>query len=380
MPHRQGLSSMTFGSDNSADRPMPRSSGLQWSTLCAALAATVLLAACEETGPTVVSASESARVGGMEVSVTDHELRVPEVSNDGRIHTYDEPVMAVTVSLTNRGKDAFRYSPPHGANQLSEATTPLLYFAPEGEQSTVPPATKQTIAGVSLQKGHFQGQVTNPVTIAPGDSVEDVFLFEVPERSPAELIFSVPPAMHRGDLPVLIRMQFESSEPTGPEVYSSGEAVELDGVQFKVTGSEADYLKLEHSSQGEGYSSDPALVVNYSITNNTDEPVTYRPGHRDVAGRRVASVTSEQSTYARLKFSGSTTVEGQITEDTTIKPGESVEDFSIFERPGESVSELRFTFPASRFGRDSLVRYDLSYEYQELEVPEPLRDDGDDDE
>jgi hypothetical protein len=349
-------------------------------TLCASIAVVLLLAACEEPGPTVVSASESARVGGMEISVTDYELRIPEVSNEGRIHTYDEPVMAVSVSLTNRGKEAFRYAPAHGASQLSEATTPLLYYAPQGDQASIPPANKQTIAGVSLEKGEFAGQVTDPVTVAPGDSVEDVFLFEVPETSPAELIFSVPPAMHRADLPVLFRLNFEAQEPEGPKVYSVGESVDLDSVRFAVTGAEAGYVKLEHASQGEGFSSDPVFKVLYKITNDSEQPVTYRPGHRDVAGRRVATLEGEQTTYARLKFSGSTTVEGQITEETSIKPGESIEDFSIFERPGESASSLRFTFPASRIGRNSLIRYDLSYTYEELEVPEPLRNDGEDDE
>jgi hypothetical protein len=65
---------------------------------------------------------------------------------------------------------------------MSELTTPLLYLDP-GAEAKLPPATKTIINGVYLPKGALDGQITRSMSVAAGESLTDVFLFEVPDAT-----------------------------------------------------------------------------------------------------------------------------------------------------------------------------------------------------
>ena len=52
----------------------------------------------------------------------------------------------------------------------------------------------------------------------------------------------------------------------------------------------------------------------------------------------------------------------------------------LFERPGKDVKVLKFEYPASRFERAGILRYNLPYEYEDPEKPEPLQNEDEDEE
>jgi hypothetical protein len=322
---------------------------------------------------------ESVTVKKMAISVKDYEVRKLEIVDGKRTWEYDRPVLAFRVSFKNTGKEPFRYTPTHGSSQMTESTTPLLYSDP-GKKKALPPKNKTPINGVVLEKGAMADQITQSTKIAPGEELTDVFLFEVPGDEQADFIFSVPPSMHPGSMPALFRVPYKKETPEGPKWYGKGSTATLDGVKYTVTTVETAYVKTKNPTDGEGFSSSPVLKVTYEIANDSKEKVTYAPGHEAVSGRRAASLVAGDEKYARVKFGSNTTVVGQKNESAAIEPGASLTDFALFERPSQDVKVLQFKFPASRFGRGGLVRYNLPYSYEEPEKPEPLKKDEEEEE
>ncbi len=338
----------------------------------------LIIAGCQKK-PKVSEVGQAVQTGGIEIAVESSEVRYLEVVEDGQTYEYDEPVLALDVAFTNKGKDQFMYSPTHGTERMTEATSPLLYPAPEGDKP-LPPKSKSPIKGVFLEKGHAKGQITQPTPIKPSETIRDRMLYEVPEAEQAELIFSVPPSMHRGNLPVLFRFSYEYNEPKGPDVYSVGEAAEIEGVTLKVTSAEHAYIETKHPEKGKGYSANPLFRVKYKITNETDEAITYDPGHSALSGRRTEALYADDEAVSRVTFKSSDKVPGWVTDSKTIQPSKTIEDMSLFESPGKEVSSVQFEYPATRFERAGLVRVKLDDTYQKPEKPEPLRksEDGED--
>ncbi|MFB6352303.1 MAG: hypothetical protein ABEK29_11085 [Bradymonadaceae bacterium] len=334
----------------------------------------VVLAAfgCQE-GPKVVSSSESVETGGMTIEVTGYDVRKLEVIDGKRTHEYGKPVLAMKVKLTNNGKKAFRYAPQHGVQQATEANSPLLYYDP-GKGKSIPPSNKSSIniSGVVLEKGHPAGQVPEPTQIKPDQSLTDLYLFKVPDKKQASLILSVPPKVHRGDKPVLFRVPYKEKSPEGLTWHGKDETANFDGIKFTVDNVETTYIEINPSDAKKAYSTDPLLKVGYKIVNDSDETVTYNPGHHARSGRRGAELHAGGEAYARVKFSGNTQIVDQVTNARKLKSGESLTDFSVFERPGKDVKALKFEYPASRFGRGGLVRFNLPYKYKDPEKPEAL--------
>ncbi len=325
---------------------------------------------CEK--PAVTEMGSSVLAGGVEFDVTGYELRYLELSKDGKTIEYSEPVLAISVKATNKGEGAVTYNPSHRSQQMSEASTPLLYLDP-GAEAELPPASKQTINGVYLEKGQLDAQVGSSTTLESGESLTDLFLFEIPEDKKAPLILSLPPSMHRGETPVLVRIPYQYEEPEGPPVHQVGESVEIDGAAFAVESTTTEYVKTEDKSQGEGYSSDPLFKVTYKIENTGEETLTYNPSHRDVAGTRGAALYADGKTIKRVKPAATAIPEGQIDDRTEIEPGKSLTDISLFERPAKDSASVIFEYPANHFGGSGLMRVEIDYEHKDPELPKELK-------
>ena len=333
---------------------------------------------CSE-GPKVAEMGESVTVGGMTIQVQDYQIRRLEVVEDKRTHEYEKSALAIEVKLTNAGKDAIRYTPTHDSQQMTESNSPLLYSDP-GKGKALPPKDKTPIPGVVLERGSLEGQVTTSTSVEPGKSITDLMLFQVPADEQADLIFSVPPSVHRGDKPVLFRIPYKKEKPKGPTWHKVGDGVDMEGVKFSVESVETTYVETEHTSDGKGFSTDPLLKITYKVENTSDEKISYNPGHHAVSGRRGASLLAGQEAIPRVRFSSNTKVVGQTNDSTPVEPGKSLTDFSLFERPGKEIKVLKFKYPASRFERAGLVRFNLPYEYESPEKPEPLKKKEEEDE
>lgn len=340
----------------------------------AALAVVALLGAvgCQE-GPKVAKMGSSVETGDMNIEVTGYDVRKLEIIEGDRTHEYTDPVMAVDVELTNTGKEAFRYVPNHDSETATETSSSLLYYDP-GKEASLPPEDKRPfrINGVTFEKGDFDEQVDGATKVEPGDSLTDVMLFQVPDEKQADLILSLPPSVHRGGKPVLFRIPYQEKTPEGPTWHGRGDTATLDGVGFSVTEVTTEYAELEPSGDAEkAFSNEPVLKVSYELKNESDSPITYNPGHRTVSGRRGAALFGKDNQFPRVRFSN-TSVVGQQTDSRKIKPGAKLKDFSVFERPGKGLEVLKFEYPASRFEREGLVRFNLPYTYETPDKPEAL--------
>jgi hypothetical protein len=254
---------------------------------------------------------------------------------------------------------------------MTEASSPLLYYAPEGSKP-LPPKKKTPMKGVVLEEGALEGQTTTDKKLAAGDSLTDRYLFELPSDKKANLVFSMPPAMHRGTKPALHRISYEYEKPKGPPVRQLGETVAMDGVSLTLDSAQLEYVKLKGSGDETGYSTDPLLKVGYTIKNSSDESVTYRPGHRTTSGPRPPALyaqAEQTQTIPRVKFSSNLSPAGQMQGTTSIEAGASVEDYALFEMPGDNVSGVRFEYPAARFGRSGLLRFQVSLKQRKVPAP-----------
>ncbi|MFB6263777.1 MAG: hypothetical protein ABEL76_09165, partial [Bradymonadaceae bacterium] len=237
----------------------------------------------------------------------------------------------------------------------------------------LPPKSKKIIPGVVLEEGAVPDQIRKTTSIAPDSTVEDLFLFEVPDSKQANLIFSIPPSFHRGTAPILFRLQYEYRQPPGPKVHEIGDEIAFDGVVFRVNAAKLSYAELTHPEKGKGFSDKPVFAVSYTITNESDSSVQYEPGHTAVSGIRAAQLKGPDEFFARKRFPSGMKVVGQTSGSMEIKPSSSTSDVAIFEKPGKGIDTLTFRYPATRFGRSGLVRVRIPYEHEVPKPPKPLR-------
>ena len=325
------------------------------------------LVGCDKPLVGVVGTAQTA--GGIEFKVADYDVRYLEINDGDNTYEYPRPVLRIPISIKNTDEKSFIYSPSHGALQMTEAATPLLYLDP-GEEADLPPTNKNLISGVVLDKGAVEGQVVSSSTLEKGKSLEDVLLFEVPDGA-QKLILSIPPAMHRGKLPLLFRIDFKPVEPKGPKVFAVGQEQDFAGVTFSVTKSEMEYVKTKDAAQGEGFSSDPLFKISYEIKNGSPTAIKFDPGHKAV-NLRGAAIYGADSSFNRVKFAATTMVDGQV-ESSGIEPGKSVTDFVLFEAPPKEVTQVSFEYPASLFGRTGLARFNVPFEWKDVPKPKELQ-------
>jgi hypothetical protein len=334
------------------------------------VAAVVTLVGCEK--PVIGQAGASVEAGGVAFTVNAYDVRMLELTADGETFAYPTPVLVIPVTITNKGQDDLNYSPTHTSPQMSETATPLLYKDP-GAEAKLPPESKATVQSVILSKGALAGQQVLAKVLKPGESVEDLLLFQVP---PAELggklILSLPPTWHRGKVPVLVRMDYAPREATGPRAAKPGEAVAFGKVTFTVNSAQVAYIKLKDSAQGDGYSKEPLLRIDYTVSNGSEEGLSYEPNHR-TQGAAGARLSSDEGSYSRVQFGASAEAVGQVNGKQALAAGGSVKDFVLFELPGDEVKSVVLEVPASLFGAAGIARVKLPYDATKPALPEEMK-------
>lgn len=337
-----------------------------------------ILIGCEDE-PQIYPEDTPAEAGGIQFELADYHIRYLELTDSGETIEYHDPVLAIRLDFNNVGDDNFTYNPTHTSGEMSQARTPLLYDVSDAPlegadgyevdwETFGPPA----ISGVRLEQGRWERQMHSSETVAPGEMVSDYFLFELPDGDSASLLLSIPPAMHRGELPVFIDFNYTRPEPEGPPVYEVGDTIEFDDVTFTVTAVTQEYVGLEDDSEGEGFSNDPVLKIAYTIENTSQEPISYDPAHGDLTGNQGPMVQSLAADFNRVRFPANTDPVGQV-DSVDIEPGETVDDFATFELPGSAAETATFILPASHFDQSGRVRVAFSYEPEEVEEPEELQ-------
>lgn len=341
--------------------------------LTSAACACVLLCltACGEK-PVVAVAGTQAVAGGVAFDVGAYDVIYPEIHEDTQTYQYAQSVMVIPITLTNTTKAPVSYSPTHQAASMSEATTPLLYPDP-GPDAELPPRSKVAIPGVILKEGSMPGQLTKPTTIAPGASIKDVLLFQVPPAVPS-LVLSLPPSFHNGTTPVLFRLPYTPKTPKGPEVSPVGQDLALGDVTLNVSGAVSEYVATNDTANGEGFSSEPLLKVSFTLKNNASEPVLYDPNHKATEGAISPKLYSDkEGVLSRISFGASTTPVGQKSVKVAIEPGQTISDFTIFERPVKDVDSVLLEFPGAVVEQSGLARVKLPVDMKKPQMPAKLK-------
>ena len=325
---------------------------------------------CEK--PVVVSAGTPAVAGGVTFEVGDYSIQQLELHQGEESFEYVRPVLVIPVTVTNSGEGPITYSPTHSAPQMNELTTPLLYADP-GPEAKLPPAKKTPISGVVLTKGRFPKQLDAAQTLNKGDSLTDYYLFELPSKDQGQLILSLPPAWHRGEVPALVRIAYAPKPAQGPKVYELKETIDFQGVSFTVDAAETLYVKTDDTAQGEGFSASPLLKISYTLINDREAPIIYEPNHRALSGAPGPRLfSSEEGAHKRVQFGPSTSAVGQSTGKTTLKPGEKRSDFVLFEQPTEAVTRLNLEVPATLFQGTGTARVAFDYTFSSPPKPAEL--------
>ena len=328
------------------------------------------LMACEK--PVGVSVGTPAVTGQMQFELGEYSVEKLELHEGEESYAYDQAVLAIPVTITNQGEKPYTYSPTHNAPQMNEGSTPLLYVDP-GAEADLPPSQKQALQGVLLTKGSFPKQITEPQALGKGESLTDYYLFELPPKGTAGLIFSVPPTWHRGKMPALIRFDYTPKKPKGPNIFAPKETIDFSGVSFTVTDTGTSYIKTNDTSVGEGFSTNPLYKISYTIENNREEAIVYEPNHKAVAGAIGARLSSlKEGAHKRVQFGPTTSPEGQLSGKTSVEPGKSISDYVLFEQPGKDVATLTLEFPAALFDASGLARVAIDYTHDTPPLPKEL--------
>lgn len=348
---------------------MSKTSRSSAKTACLVLIGLITVSACKSIpeGPM----GEELRNGNLGVTVTGYELRYLDIeAESGAIQTTSDPILLVFLTLTNHGTTPIRYDTRDAATTAQQAVTPVLFVDP-GEDGEL--SQENNVAVVSLGQFRYLGDpITGAETILPGTTVEDVLLFEQPPAATTKLRLSLPPTMFGPavELPAWINIPYTAVEAITLPVVAQGEVIEGDGYRFQVNRSEVSYLPNRDRS---GFVEQPVFSVWYTIENATEEALTYQPPHRNANGETTPSLTAGSTVYSRVLVPAHQGLADQVWQNQELAPGQTLNDYAVFERPPTDISEVQFFFKGHALGRTGQVRIQLPYVFLDPPLPEELQ-------
>ena len=319
-------------------------------------------------------ADSSVKQGGMTFKILGYSIEQPNIVERKRILEYKSPFLAIKLQIKNAGKRPFVYSPTHFSKELTQISTPLLF--PKPDKAKPPFNDIEPLSGVYIEEGTIASQKTSPKTLKSGESVQDIYLFKLPDFEKGRLVLSLPPSMHRGTRPVFFEIPYTYKKPPTPQVHKSGGWIAQNEFEFQLVGTDVAYIELEDQVQGKAYSSEPLLKVTYKIKNTGKDKKTYNPTFRRVRNMPGPTmVTPEGRELKRVDFPITAKPVGQIFKETKIESGQTLTDFSLFERPDIDKKEatFRFLYPTTHLDMSRLMRFDTDVQLEEPKPPEGIR-------
>lgn len=329
------------------------------------------LAACAK--PQMVSEGETAQNGPLSVQVEGHTVQRLDVEGPAGAVTMDRNTLVVRLVVTNQGTTPLRWDPGFGPTGVTQAQNVLLYSASTWEEGLSP---ANNIPTLSLGAWKYLGDpVTEPVEIAPGETIRDVLLFSEPSSSTTSLILSVPPKLAgpEAKLPIYIQIPYNAGDSPSLGAAAVEETITQDGLAFTVRGAEIAYQRVRNPDGSESIGASPLFKIRFRVKNESDAAVEYIPT-RMAAGKDFPALTDQSGAIQnRAIFPAGVTPVGQQSERQSLAPGATLDDFILFERPVRTVESLILTYPGSRLGGKGLFRVQLPYTWSDPEVPEEFR-------
>ncbi|TVR00068.1 MAG: hypothetical protein EA398_11695 [Deltaproteobacteria bacterium] len=343
------------------------------------LAAILLVPACAK--PPEGPMGTPVEQNGVSVTLQRASLEYIDLEGPTGAARTQAPVLLLDVLVRNDGEAPVRYDLNWAATQASQGTSALL-FVDDGEDKARPPRADNAIPPVTLGAWRYlDDPVTEAVVLQPGDTLEDRILFQRPPAGAASLVLSMPPRIFGSDtrMPAYITFRFaEPAEIPEPPAIGVGEVFENDDFTLRIDGVAVDYIRLNDTTRGEGFSDSPLLRIGYTVRNVSESTLRYLPPRSSSAD--VPRLTDQDgNALSRASFGPNIVVPGQQRDTRQLAPGEQVEDFLLFERPPRGTDALHLYIVGQRFGSTGLVRAHFPYTWTEPELPPELAEDNDDD-
>jgi hypothetical protein len=337
--------------------------------LAAAAALTIVATGCAT--PPVVSLGQPVTLGTVSATVTGVELAVVDLEGPTGAAPTAEPVLLVSLAVQNAGPEPVRYDLAWGTTTATQAQTALLFVDP-GEEIVL--SSAGNIPVLQLAGWEYPADPVAAATrVEPGQTLQDVLLFQAPPADATSLLLSLPPGLFgiENKLPAYVRIPFTRPEaPRAPAPGAMGEEIAGDGFSLRVDGVEQAYARLTNAQGRGGFSTTPLLRLNLTLRNTGDSTIEFVP---ERANRSIDPPSLTDPTGAPLEratFDDGVAADGLIAERRQIGAGESLQTFLLFKRPDPSVTQLSFTFPGKRVGATGLIRVTVPYAHV-AEIPEP---------
>lgn len=337
-----------------------------------ALAALALaFTACKK--PSEVGPNQAMEQGGAAVTVTGYELVRLDLETPSGPVALRKPALRVDVQVRATGDQTVHWDPGFSAGGATQARNVLLFAASTWKDGL---SSSNYLSALSTEKyAYLDDPITEAVDIAPGESIDDVLLFEAPPSGAKNLVLSIPPRVFGEEitLPGYISLPFSANAPDDRAIATLGEEYEAREFTFKVTKSDVVYQRLKQADGKDAVSRDPLLRIDFEVTNTSEEPIEYLPTMLSGGVDFPALVDQRDSVQNRATFREDVDVVGQLRQRTTIAPGKTVKDFILFDRPTRGVEELRLFYPGKRLGGTGLVETQLPYTWKNPELPKEFQ-------
>lgn len=337
-----------------------------------ALAALALaFTACKK--PEEVGPNQAMTQGDAAVTVTGVELVRLDLETSSGPVALRKPALRVDVKVSAVGETAVHWDPGFSAGGATQARNVLLFAANTWKDGL---SSSNNLSALSTEKYvYLDDPITEAVDIAPGETIEDVLLFEAPSSGTKNLVLSIPPRVfgQEAKLPGYISIPFSANTPDERAVATLGEAYEAREFTFKVTKSDVLYQRLKQADGKDAVSRDPLLRIDFEVTNTSEQAIEYLPTMLSGGVDFPALVDQRDSLQNRATFREDVDVVGQLRQRTTIAPGKTIKDFILFDRPTRGVEELRLFYPGKRLGGTGLVEIQLPYTWKNPELPKEFQ-------
>lgn len=329
------------------------------------------VSACSK--PVQYGEGELAQNGPLGVQVESVALERIDVEGPAGAMELDRDALVVTLQVTNHGEAPLRWDPGFSATGVTQAQSVLLYSAQSWEEGLSP---SNNIAAISTGAWHYLNDpVREPVDIAPGETLRDVLLFSAPSSSATNLVLSVPPRLAGPEVkhPLYIGIPFTNREVARPVIGEVGKTTQIGAISFGVRGTKIEHQRVTNPDGSESITSLPLLAVRIRVENKGERPVEYIPTRMAAGKDFPALVDQNGAVQNRATFAPGVNPVGQVSERRTLAPGESLEDFILFDRPTNSVESLTLSYPGSRVGGSGLFRVAIPYTFADPALPEEFR-------
>lgn len=360
---------------------MPTKTLSRASTLASRIAPLVAVASLFAVGcetPPEGTVGDAIAQGSVTVTVQGAELAWIDLEGPTGAAMTDAPVLLVELALRNDGAEPVAYDLGWSTTSSTQAQAALLFRDP-GEEIVLSPSANIPLLQLAGSE-YLDDPVTETTRIAPGETLQDVLLFQDPGEASA-LLLSLPPSIFGAgvELPAYVRIPFSRPEEIpAPQPVGLGDAWTNEDVTFTVDRLEQTWIRLRQG-EDDGFSQSPLLAVHFTVQNNGETNSEFIPVSANRSLDPPTLLDGNGAPIERVTFEDGTEVidaEGTVLisrRTTTIAPGESYSSMLLFRRPEDTVSNLQLALPGKRLGTTGLVRVALDFAHSgAIEEPAEL--------